>query len=101
MRSATVGEQILTAPAALTTGWHHVAVAIDSTTMTMKLYIDGQTAASGRTTILPKAMGVTTQNWIARSQYPADAYYKGAVDDLRIYNKALSKGEAMWLAGLR
>lgn len=101
MRSATVGEQILTGSSPLTTGWHHIAVSIDSATMTMKLYLDGNTAASGTTTILPKAMGVTTQNWIARSQYPADAYYKGAVDDLRIYNRALSKGEVMWLAGQR
>jgi hypothetical protein len=46
-------------------------------------------------------MGVTTQNWLAKSQYTADAYYKGALDDFRIYSRALSKGEVMYLAGLR
>jgi hypothetical protein len=100
LRTATVGEQIIT-DGALPTGWHHVAVTIDSATMTMKLYVDGNLKASGATTLLPKNMGVTTQNWLAKSQYTADAYYKGALDDFRIYNKALSKGEVMYLAGLR
>ncbi len=100
LRTATVGEQIIT-DGALPTGWHHVAVTIDSATMTMKLYVDGNLKASGATTLLPKNMGVTTQNWLAKSQYSADAYYKGALDDFRLYNKALSKGEVMYLAGLR
>ena len=100
LRTATVGEQIIT-DGALPAGWHHVAVTIDSATKTMKLYVDGNLKASGATTLLPKDMGVTTQNWLAKSQYPADAYYKGALDDFRIYNKALSKGEVMYLAGQR
>ena len=100
IRTATVGEQIIT-DGALPTGWHHVALTIESATMTMKLYLDGEIVASGATTLLPKNMGVTTQNWLARSQYSADAYYRGALDDFRIYNKALSKGEIMYLAGKR
>jgi hypothetical protein len=100
LRTAAVGEQIIT-DGALATGWHHVAVTIDSATMTMKLYVDGNLKASGATRLLPKDMGVTTQNWLAKSQYSADAYYKGALDDFRIYNKALSKGEVMYLAGQR
>ncbi len=100
LRSTTVGEQLIT-DGALPTGWHHVAVTIESATMTMKLYIDGNLKGSATTRLLPKDMGVTTQNWLAKSQYSADAYYKGALDDFRIYNKALSKGEVMYLAGLR
>jgi hypothetical protein len=100
LRTATVGEQIIT-DGALPTGWHHVAVTIDSATMTMKLYLDGDLKASGTTRLLPKDMGVTTQNWLAKSQYSADAYYKGALDDFRIYSKPLSKGEVMYLAGQR
>jgi hypothetical protein len=93
MRSATVGEQIVTAPAALGTGWHHLAVAIDSAAMKLTLFVDGAAVASGATTILPKDMGVTTQNWVARSQYAADAYYKGDVDELRIYDRVLTADE--------
>ncbi len=100
LRTATMGEQIIT-DGPLATGWHHVAVTIDSATMTMKLYVDGNLKAGGATRLLVKDMGVTTQNWLAKSQYSADAYYKGVLDDFRIYNKALSKGEIMYLAGQR
>ena len=93
IRTASVGEQILTAPATLPTGWHHLAVAMDSATMTMTMYLDGMPVVSGATTLLPKDMGVTTQNWIAKSQYSADAYYKGDVDELRIYNRVLTQDE--------
>jgi hypothetical protein len=101
LRTAAVGEQIITASRGLPTGWHHVAVTIESATKTMKLYLDGEIVASGATTLLPKDMGVTTQNWIAKSQYPADAYFKGVLDDFRIYSEALSKGKVMYLAGQR
>ena len=47
MRSATVGEQIVTAPAALASGWHHMAVAIDSAAMTITLFVDGAPVATG------------------------------------------------------
>ncbi len=93
IRTASVGEQVLTAPNALPTGWHHLAVAMDSETMTMAMYLDGVSVVSGSTTLLPKDMGVTTQNWVAKSQYSADAYYKGDVDDLRIYDRLLTQDE--------
>ncbi len=90
-----IGEQIVTASATLGTGWHHMAVSIDSATMRLMLCIDGVSVATATTLMLPKDMGVTTQNWVARSQYPADAYYKGDVDDLRIYDRALTDGEVL------
>jgi hypothetical protein len=67
----------------------------------MQMYVDGAMVRSVATVLLPKDMGVTTQNWIAKSQYPADAYYKGALDDFRIYSRALSEGEVRYLAGDR
>ena len=57
IRTATVGEQIVTAPASLGTGWHHLAVAIDSATMRITLFVDGAAVATGATTILPKNDG--------------------------------------------
>ena len=58
----------------LPTGWHHVAVVIDGTAMTFKLYLDGTVVAEGSTTVLPKDLGMTTQNWLGRSQLTADGY---------------------------
>jgi hypothetical protein len=101
IRSTTVAEQILDAPAAMPTGWHHVAVTIDSTTMTMRLYLDGEQVGSAATTLLPKDLGNTTQNWLGRSQYVADAYFSGMLDEFRIYNRALSVAEIRYLAGDR
>ena len=83
------------------TGWHHLAVVMDSATMSMALYLDGTVVATNTTTMLPKDLGKTTQNWLGRSQFTADAYYTGMLDDLRIYNRALSAGEVAYLAGAR
>jgi hypothetical protein len=101
IRSATIGEQLLDSSSALPTGWHHVAVVIDSATMTMRLQVDGVVVASGATTVLPKDLGNTTQNWLGKSQYEADSYYGGMIDDFRIYNRVLSEGEVRYLAGDR
>lgn len=30
-------------------------------------------------------MSHTRQNWLGRSQYPADPYFNGLMDDFRIY----------------
>ncbi|MDI6450285.1 LamG-like jellyroll fold domain-containing protein [Anaerobaca lacustris] len=96
------GESIVETPRSVPTdGWHHVAVVIDSATMTVQVYVDGEAAASGATATLPRDLGVTTQNWLARSQYTADAYFGGSLDDFAIYSRALSPGEVRYLAGDR
>jgi len=101
IRTATVGEQIVNAPAALPLGWHHVAISIDSATMRMTLYLDGDQVGEAPTTLLPKDLGNTTQNWLGRSQYTADAYFSGLLDEFRIYNRVLSAAEVRYLAGDR
>ncbi len=102
IRTASVDEQIVDGVSAMTVGWHHVAVVIDSTTMTLNLYLDGVLVGSAATTLLPKDLGSTTQNWIGRSQFiDVDPYFSGLIDDFRIYNRALSAGELRYLAGDR
>jgi hypothetical protein len=101
IRSATVAEQILDSPGPMTVGWHHTAIVIDSQAGTLTLYLDGEPVASAATTVLPKDMGATTQNWIGRSQYAADAYFFGSIDNFRIYNRVLSEAELRYLAGDR
>jgi hypothetical protein len=101
IRTATVTERVVNATVTLPSGWHHVAVVIDSATMTLGLYLDGQQVGTAATTLLPKDLGNTTQNWLGRSQFEADAYFTGALDEFRIYNRALSEGEVRYLAGDR
>jgi len=95
----TVPEVNITAPATLPSGWHHVAAMIDSASMTMKLYQDGKLVAEGPTALLPSDLGETTRNYLGRSQFAADAFYFGSLDEFRIYNRALSEGEVLYLAG--
>ena len=87
-------EQQVTAPTALAGGWHHVAVVIDAAARSMRLYLDGAVVATNTAmTLTPSALGQTTRNWLGKSQYEGDGYYQGFIDDVLIYNRALSANE--------
>jgi hypothetical protein len=43
-------------------------------------------------TVSPAALGTTTRNWLGRSQY-ADPYLDGALDNVRLYGRALTASE--------
>ncbi|MHC4521693.1 MAG: LamG domain-containing protein, partial [Planctomycetota bacterium] len=75
----------------LATGWHHITITVSGSTETMTTYVDGQVVGSmDNINNTLDELGETTQNWIGRSQYVADPYFNGAVDDLRIYDVVLS-----------
>jgi autotransporter-associated beta strand protein len=72
--------------------WHHVAVTLLGNLGT--LYVDG--VAVGTNTNMsnkPSALGITSLNYIGRSQFSADPYLNAIVDEFRIYNRALSATE--------
>ncbi|MDH7599059.1 MAG: AbfB domain-containing protein [Sedimentisphaerales bacterium] len=98
---SNTAESGMNGPRTLPAGWHHVAAVIDGAARTMRIYVDGEVVASGTTAVLPKDLGVTTQNWLGRSQWSGDGYYQGLIDDFRIYNKALSTSEIRYLGGDR
>jgi len=84
-------EQRLNAAAPLTTNaWNHIAVTLSPSTTTGKLYINGVEAASNTALSLsPSSLGSTTLNYFGRSQYSGDAYFKGKIDEVRIWSVAL------------
>ena len=84
-------EDQTTASSLLSSGWHHIAVTIEeSTSVIHRLYIDGELSASNTSArYTPSDLGETDNNWLARSQYSADPYYDGRLDDVRIYRTAL------------
>jgi hypothetical protein len=88
-------ENLLTSGILPLQSWQHLAVTLTLATAT--LYHNGVAVQSGATTLDPAALGVTTQNWIGRSQYTTDHYLDGEVDEFRIYNRALSAAEVMEL----
>jgi hypothetical protein len=46
----------------------------------------------------PFRIGHTAQNWIGRSQYSADPYFSGSIDEFRIYYNALTADQITALA---
>ena len=49
-------------------------------------------------TLNPSSLGITTQNYIGKSQYSADPNLKGLVDEFKIFSRALSATEIAALA---
>ena len=71
--------------------WKHVAVAIGKEKVS--IFIDGEEVASNaNVTIRPRDFRPAL-NYIARSQFTNDPGFRGYVDDLRIYNYALTADE--------
>jgi hypothetical protein len=93
------GEQQINGPGELPLNtWSHVAVTLSGTTGT--LYVNGTAVGTNNDmTLTPADLGNTNQNWIGRSQYPADPYLDGAVDDFQIYDSALTAAQVSALAG--
>lgn len=90
------GEQQTDAPALPTGTWEHVAVTLSAATCT--LYVQGaQAGQNTNVTLNPSSLGNTTQNWLGRSEYAADAYLQGELDNVRIYGRALSAAEVQEL----
>jgi len=86
-------EAQLIAPFTLATGWHHLAIVIDSVSRNIRLYLDGDVVVSEMTQIFPRDLGNTTDNWLGRSQAGDYAWLIGFLDDFHIYNQALTSIE--------
>ncbi|MBI3741949.1 MAG: hypothetical protein HY257_09385 [Chloroflexi bacterium] len=93
-------EKQINASSALPTGvWKHVAVTKSGNTGTV--YVDGVSVGTNTSlTLSPSSLGNTTQNYIGRSEYIADPFLDGKLDDFRIYSGALTAGEVQTLYNL-
>ncbi|MEO7494124.1 MAG: LamG-like jellyroll fold domain-containing protein [Massilia sp.] len=92
------GALVLDSNAALPVAqWVHVAVTLSGRVAT--LYVNGVAVNSMSTMFLaPFRLGSSDRNFIGRSQYDADPYFNGRIDDFRIYHGALSASEVAALA---
>jgi hypothetical protein len=71
----------------------HVALTIDADRDVARLYVNGkQVGANEKLTLSPSDLGRTANNWLGRSQFP-DPYFKGSINEFRIYNKTLTPEE--------
>ena len=69
--------------------WHHVAVTFVDSSNTVTLYIDG-VASGGGTLNLPADVA---SHVVKVGGHPAGHYFRGEVDEFRIFSRALSSGE--------
>lgn len=98
MTAGTGNDQVLEGPVLPTNTWKHVAVVLSGSPGGGALYVDGtQVDNDTAVTLRPSDLGATTMNWLGRSQYATDTYFNGLLDELRIYNRALTAGEIMAL----
>ncbi|MDQ0497294.1 LamG domain-containing protein [Paenibacillus brasilensis] len=92
MKENGSSEKDLDGTAALPTGgWHHVAITLNGYTAT--LYVDGVQVGSNTAMYKASDLAFTSQNWIGRSQWSADPYLNGLMDNFRIYTRALTASE--------
>jgi hypothetical protein len=92
------GAQVIDGPSAFPTGsWTHLAIVIGPSGGI--LYINGQqVGANSSLTLRPTDLGSTPNNYFGRSQYATDPYLDGNLDEIRIYDRALTPAEISALA---
>jgi hypothetical protein len=79
--------------AALDLDWHHLAATYDKTTMTIRWYAEGNFVGSAVRNLN------TNDNVQMGKRGDMTSRFPGLLDEVRIYNRALSQGEVAWLAG--
>ena len=77
--------------------WHHVAYAIDAASGTANVYLDGVLGATVAFTGTPLLMKPDQEFRIGNCS--GTEYMNGMIDEVRLYNRALSPGEVAGLVG--
>lgn len=72
--------------------WHHVAVTFVDSTNTVALYIDGLASGSGGTLNLTADVA---GHVVKVGGHPAGHYFKGRMDEFRVFSRALSPSEVL------
>lgn len=96
-RAGAGAEQRLDGPAALPINvWKHVAVVLTGTSGT--LYLDGAPLMTADVTLRPSDIAPLANQWLGRSEFP-DPSFDGEIDQVRVYDRALSPAEVLALFG--
>ena len=77
--------------------WHFVTFTVDGTGLA-KLYLDGVLQKTSKGTLLSNPNYGTNLN-IGRNSHPAFDAWGGKLDEIRIYNRALTQAQVSYLAG--
>ncbi len=82
------------------TGWHHLACTFDDTANQMKIYVDGVLLITGSVTSSISYSGLGSNILIGKQGNGGTSWdLDGRLDDVRIYNRALTAQEIATLSG--
>lgn len=85
------GENQISHTSALTKGkWTHVALTINKSTKRATLYVNGTKAGTVIVSNLPNVFNGNA-NYLGKSQYSSDPYFKGYMDDVYMFDYELSE----------
>jgi hypothetical protein len=79
-------------------GWHHIAVSIDGVAGIGKLYLDGNLVSTGNSSSISKLNYEGSNLTIGNINGGRCDWFGGKIDDLRLYNRALTPSEITYLA---
>lgn len=74
----------------------HFVVTIDDERGEARLYEDGVLVGTDpNITLRPSDLGNTPNNWLGRSQFSHDPYFKGSISEFRVYDTVLSHNKVI------
>jgi hypothetical protein len=103
IRTATTQQEIGSAVALPIATWHHLVVVLPAgAPYAGSLYIDSVlVATNGSMTLHASDIGATVNNYLGKSQFAADPYFGGLIDDFRVYRRALTREQVTALYDVR
>ncbi len=87
-----------TATTVIDDAWHHVAYALEDSSDTITVYVDGSEVLSFTSTVSVAASDVFSLGQEYDAGMTTGDFYSGLLDDVRIYDRALSEAEIARLA---
>jgi hypothetical protein len=81
-------EQVLNTSTLAANQWVHIAITLKGNTG--RLYVNGELVATNTGMTINPVDFNPQLNYIGKSQYSADPFFNGMIDDLKIYNYALT-----------
>jgi len=72
--------------------WYHVAAVYNAATATLDIYVNGLLDNGVLRGAIPSSQAPTTLN-VNIGRRSGGYYFKGLIDEVRIYNRALSQAE--------
>ncbi|MFT9397039.1 MAG: family 43 glycosylhydrolase [Bifidobacterium psychraerophilum] len=72
-------------------GWHTITVVFNE--RTQRVYSDGALIGSNISSNPVNWLGTDLMAYLGKSFYAADGYFKGSIDDVKVWNRALSSEE--------